>query len=101
MSEKTRLISEMIEILPDEEQNLAFEFIKRLVLAWDNDYTKVTTSERKKIDNAENSGFIDDKDIDWDNLEKYSVDAPLPDEIEVINQTENEEYISAEDFDWE
>lgn len=71
MSEKTKMISEMIEILPDEEQNLAFEFVKRLVLAWDNDYTKVTPSERKKIDDAENSGFIDDKDIDWDNLEKY------------------------------
>lgn len=71
MSEKTKLISEMIDILPDEEQNLAFEFIKRLVLAWDSDYTKVTPAERIKINDAENSGFIDENDIDWDNLDKY------------------------------
>ncbi|MGN0605827.1 MAG: hypothetical protein ACI4JM_04830 [Oscillospiraceae bacterium] len=34
-------------------------------------------------------------------IELSPVDTPLPDEIEAIAQTENEEYISAEDFDWE
>ena len=34
-------------------------------------------------------------------IELSLVDTPLPDEIEAIAQTDNEEYISAEDFDWE
>lgn len=29
----------MLEMLPSQEQNFAFEFVKRLVLAWDPDYT--------------------------------------------------------------
>ncbi len=65
-------INTMLELLPDSEQQLAYEFIKRLVLAWDSDFTKVTPKEREQIEKAENSGFIDDGDIDWDNLEKYA-----------------------------
>ena len=38
----------MLEMLPAQEQNFALEFVKRLVLAWDPDYTKLTPSERKK-----------------------------------------------------
>ncbi len=46
----------------------AYEFIKKLVLAWDPDFTKVTPEERELIERAENSGFVDEKDIDWENL---------------------------------
>ncbi len=49
----------------------AYEFIKKLVIAWDPDFTKVTPEERKLIEQAENSGFVDEKDIDWDNLGVY------------------------------
>ncbi len=45
--------------------------IKKLVLAWDPDFTKVTAEERARIEAAENSGFVDADDIDWDNLDKY------------------------------
>lgn len=62
----------MLEILPEGEQQLAYEFVKRLVLAWDSDFTKTTPQERSQLEHAENSGFIDDKDIDWDNLGKYA-----------------------------
>ena len=44
----------MLEMLPAQEQNFALEFVKRLVLAWDPDYTKLTPSERKKLEKAEN-----------------------------------------------
>ena len=40
-----------------------YEFIKRLVRAWDPDFTKVTPE-------AENSGFLDEAEIDWDRLDK-------------------------------
>ena len=34
----------------------------------DPDYTKVTTEEAKLIAEAEKSGFVNESDIDWDNL---------------------------------
>lgn len=72
MSPRTQQIVKMYEMLPEQEQELAYEIIKRFVLAWDPDFTKVTSDERKQIDNAEKSGYISDEDIDWDNLEKYA-----------------------------
>ena len=68
MSEKTMQMAEMLDMLPENDQNLAFEIIRKLVLAWDPDFTKVTPAERKRIEEAENSGFVPDSDIDWDNI---------------------------------
>ena len=42
------------------------KFIKKLVLAWDPDFTKVTDEEKNRISEAEKSGFVNDGDIDWD-----------------------------------
>ena len=56
----------MLEMLPAQEQNFALEFVKRLVLAWDPDYTKLTPSERQKLEEAENGEYINAKDINWD-----------------------------------
>lgn len=46
------------------------EFIKKLVLAWDPDYTKVTHAERKALEEAEKdiaeNGTISHNDINWD-----------------------------------
>ena len=72
MSPVTKEITNMLDMLPESEQELAYEFVKRLVLAWDSDFTKVTDEERTKIEQAENSGFISEEDIDWDNLDKYA-----------------------------
>lgn len=38
----------------------------------DPDFTKVTPAEAVRIAAAENSGFIADEDIDWDNLAQYA-----------------------------
>lgn len=72
MSEKTLKIAEMIDMLPEQEQNLAFEMMKRIILAWDPDFTKVTPKERKELEEAEKSGYVADSDIDWDNLSQYA-----------------------------
>ena len=72
MSPKTQQMVELYEMLPEQEQELAFETVKRFVLAWDPDSTKVTPDERIKIDEAEKSGFISEDEIDRDNLEKYA-----------------------------
>lgn len=72
MSTLQREIDSMLELLPDSEQKLAYKFIKRLVLAWDSDYTKVTPQEREQLEQAEMSGFVSEDEIDWDNLSKYA-----------------------------
>lgn len=52
MTETVRRTTTMLEMLPDHKQNLAYELIKRLVLAWDPDYTKLTPEERARLDNC-------------------------------------------------
>lgn len=72
MSDTVMNAAKMMELLPIAEQELAFEFIKRLLLAWDPDFTKLTKEEELSLENAENSGFIDDSSIDWDNLSQIA-----------------------------
>lgn len=38
---------------------------------WDPDFTKVTLEEAQKIEAAEKSGFMDETEIDWNDLKKY------------------------------
>lgn len=68
MSEIVANAARMMEMLPDSEKSFAYEFIKKLVLAWDPDFTKVTPEEAKQLEEAEQSGFVDDANIDWNNL---------------------------------
>lgn len=45
-------IADMVDMLPAQDQALAFELVKRLVLAWDPDFTKVTPEEAQAIEIA-------------------------------------------------
>ena len=69
MSSVSKQIIDMIDMLPDKEQKLALEMVKRIVLAWDNDFTKLTISEKNRIIQAEkdiaNGKIISHSDIDW------------------------------------
>ncbi|MDR3149673.1 MAG: hypothetical protein LBT88_06665 [Oscillospiraceae bacterium] len=65
-------IAKMVELLPEHDQRFACEFVKKLVIAWDPDFSKVTPQEAERIRSAEESGFFDDESIDWDNLNKYA-----------------------------
>ena len=49
MSETIKQTITMLEMLPDQEQSLALEIVKRLVLAWDPDFTKLTPEERRRL----------------------------------------------------
>lgn len=69
----TQIVQEsvrMLEMLPESEQEFASQFIKRLVLAWDPDFTKLTYEERERVEAAEkrmdNGEYIKDSDIEWD-----------------------------------
>ena len=70
MSAKAMEISRMVDMLPEEEQELAYEFVKRIVLAWDPDFTKVTPAERQQLDDDEkefqNGEYFTSEQIDWD-----------------------------------
>lgn len=60
----------LMEVLPESDQNFALEFLKKLVLAWDPDYTKVTPAERKALEEAEKeileNETISHDEINWD-----------------------------------
>ncbi len=72
MSEKSMAAARLMDMLPESEQSFAFEFIKKLVRAWDPDYTRLTPQEAVELAQAEESGFVDENDVDWDNLSDYA-----------------------------
>ena len=45
-------IADMVDMLPEKDQALAFELVKKLVLDWDPDFSKVTPAEKAEIDKA-------------------------------------------------
>ncbi len=69
MSETIKQTINMLEMLPDQEQNLALEIVKRLVLAWDPDFTKLTPEERRRLEAAENGEYLDLESIEWNNID--------------------------------
>ncbi len=67
MSTATKQVIDLMEILPESEQNFALEFIKKLVLAWDPDFTKLTPFERSELEKAlEDNETVSHNDINWD-----------------------------------
>ncbi len=70
MSETTKQVIDLMAILPESEQNFALEFIKKLVLAWDPDFTKVTPLERAEMEQAvkeiESGETVSHEAINWD-----------------------------------
>ncbi len=72
MSAQVQEIMEMLNMLPEQEQELALELVKRIVLAWDPDYTRLTPTESAALQEAEQSGYVDAEEVDWDHLEKYA-----------------------------
>ena len=63
-------IALMVEILPEADQALAFEVVKKLVLAWDPDYTKATPAEHTAMEQAvkelDAGEYVTDSAINWD-----------------------------------
>ena len=70
MSELAQKTASMLDMLPAAEQQLAYEMLKRFVLAWDPDFTKLTPSEAAALREAEaeiaRGETVSDAAIDWD-----------------------------------
>jgi len=45
MATRTQEIAGMVDMLPEVEQDLAYEVLRRMVLAWDPYYSKATPAE--------------------------------------------------------
>lgn len=69
MNATTKKTIELLQILPESDQGLAYEIIKKLVLAWDPDYTKTTPEEARALEEAEKeigkSETISHDSIEW------------------------------------
>ena len=63
-------IAQMVDILPDADQALALELVKKLVLAWDPDYTKATTAEdaamSAALEEMRAGEYVTHDAINWD-----------------------------------
>ncbi len=67
MSPITQDIITMLDMLPEGDQMLVSELVKKLVLAWDPDFTKLTAAEREALDHAMESGeYVPANEINWD-----------------------------------
>lgn len=65
MSEMALKVARMIDLLPVEDQTLAAELVKKLVLAWDPDFTRLTPAEEEALNEAMTDEYIDADAIDW------------------------------------
>ena len=69
MAPISKQIAELVDILPAPDQRLAYELIKKLVLAWDPDFTKVTPAEAAELEEAEREfergETVSHDEIDW------------------------------------
>jgi len=78
MNTLTNEIITMLDMLPEEEQKFACELLKRLVLAWDPDFTKLTPEEAKELEIArqqiKDGEYYDNDEIDWENLDNLDLD---------------------------
>lgn len=45
--------TELLTLLPEEELSLVNSLVKKLVLAWDPNFTKLTPSEKLAVDKAD------------------------------------------------
>lgn len=70
MSNNTKQLISIYELLPSADQNIILELSKKLLLAYDPDYTKVLPHEEKEIDEAlqdynQGVNICDSSAIEW------------------------------------
>ena len=70
MSNNTKQLINLFEILPETDQEMLLELTKKLLLAYDPEYTKLLPTEKEELDGAlldfKNGVNIDDgSSIDW------------------------------------
>lgn len=59
--------AKLLDILPDEDISIVNALIKKLILAWDPEFTKVTDKEKEMLDKSDaemkNGEFVSEDDV--------------------------------------
>lgn len=67
MNTATKEMIDLMEVLPESDQNLALEIVRKLVLALDPDFTKLTLAEKASLEEAlADPETIPHEAINWD-----------------------------------
>lgn len=66
MSDVAKQAASIIDMLPHSDQLFALEFIKKLVLAWDPDFSKLTPQEAVELKEALSGEYVP---LDLENAE--------------------------------
>ena len=77
MTATTKQIADMLDMLPLPEQEFACEVMRKLIIARDADYTKLTPKEavdlRLAHEQVAKGEVFSDDEIDWNNLDKMDL----------------------------
>ena len=58
---------EIMNVLPKEDQELLYSMAKKLIKAWDPDFTRLTSSEAKELRTIiEDGEYVSEDEIDWE-----------------------------------
>ena len=68
MTDIVKKAAELMACLPEKDQAAAYEYIKKLVLAWDPDFSKLTPAEARSLHAAETGEYTDVEAVDWDTI---------------------------------
>lgn len=71
MSALVSQTTKMLELLPEDSLFLVNALVKKLITAWDPDFTKVTSDEKKllnkSIEQIDHGDFLSEEDF-WDDI---------------------------------
>lgn len=69
MNATTKKTIELMQLLPESDQSLVLEIVKKLVIVWDPDYTETTPDEARALEEAEKEigkgEIISHDSIEW------------------------------------
>jgi hypothetical protein len=64
-------------MLPQKEQDFACEMLRKIVLAWDPDFTRLTPEETRRLKTGRQQlaagNYLRDHEVDWDNLDQLDL----------------------------
>lgn len=67
LKETTLQTAELLDILPDEDISIVNALVKKLVIAWDPNFTKVTAKAKELLDKSDeemkNGEYISEEDF--------------------------------------
>ena len=70
MSNNAKQLISLYEILPEADQQMILELTKKVLLAYDPDYTKLLSDEKRELDKAladfnNGENIVDAESINW------------------------------------